>query len=195
MNKRSFALVAALPVAAVILTACASTSSTSPGASMPMAGHNSSGAAMHSAGDVTFAQAMIPHHQQAVEMAKLAVSRASDSRVKGLAARIEAAQGPEIVMMTGWMSTWGAAMPSDMAGMGMPGMMSAADMNALTAASGPAFDKLFLTQMIAHHTGALTMATTELSAGTAADAKALAQAIIDGQTKEIVEMKALLGAG
>ena len=195
MNKRTFALIAAIPLTAVTLAACGSTtSSTSPGASMPMTG-SSSGAMMHNAGDVTFAQAMIPHHQQAVQMAKLAATRASDSRVKDLAARIEAAQDPEIMKMTGWMSSWGASMPSDMAGMDMPGMMSTADMTALTAASGTAFDRPFLTMMIAHHTGALAMAQAELATGSDADAKALAQSIIDGQTKEITEMKAILGTG
>ena len=195
MNKRTFALIAAIPLTAVTLAACGSTtSSTSPGASMPMTG-SSSGAMMHNAGDVTFAQAMIPHHQQAVQMAKLAATRASDSRVKDLAARIEAAQDPEIMKMTGWMSSWGASMPSDMAGMDMPGMMSTADMTALTSASGTAFDKAFLTMMIAHHTGALAMAQAELATGSDADAKALAQSIIDGQTKEITEMKAILGTG
>lgn len=195
MNKRTFALIAAIPLTAVTLAACGSTtSSTSPGASMPMTG-SSSGAMMHNAGDVTFAQAMIPHHQQAVQMAKLAATRASDSRVKDLAARIEAAQDPEIMKMTGWMSSWGASMPSDMAGMDMPGMMSTADMTALTAASGTAFDRTFLTMMIAHHTGALAMAQAELATGSDADAKALAQSIIDGQTKEITEMKAILGTG
>lgn len=196
MNKRILALIAAIPVTTVILTACGTASSTSPGSSMPMAGHSTNGAMMHNAGDVTFAQAMIPHHRQAVQMAKLAATRASDSRVKDLAARIEAAQGPEIMKMTGWLATWGAAMPSDMTGMdGMPGIMSTADMAALTAASGAAFDKAFLTMMIAHHTGALAMAKTELASGTDADAKALAQSIIDGQTKEITEMKAILGTG
>jgi uncharacterized protein (DUF305 family) len=195
MNKRTLALIAAIPVTAVILAACGSTSSTNPGASMPMAAQSTNSAMMHNAGDVTFAQAMIPQHQQAVQMAKLAATRASDSRVKDLAARIEAAQGPEVTMMTGWMSSWGASMPSDMAGMDMPGLMSVTDMAALNAASGTAFDKAFLTMMIAHHTGALAMAKTELASGSDADAKALAQSIIDGQTKEITEMKMILGIG
>jgi uncharacterized protein (DUF305 family) len=138
---------------------------------------------------------MIPHHQQAVQMAQLAATRAADSRVKDLAGRIAAAQGPEITMMTGWMSTWGTAMPSDMAGMDMPGFMTTTDRNALTAASGTAFDKMFLTMMIAHHNGALLTANTELSGGSDKAAKALAQSIIDGQTKEITQMKAILGSG
>lgn len=195
MNKRTLALLAVVPVTAVILTACGSTSTPS---SMPMTGSNNSttsGATMHNTADLSFAQAMIPHHQQAVQMAMLAATRASDSRVKDLAARIAAAQGPQISMMAGWMSAWGTAMPSDMAGMDMPGFMTTADMNALTAASGTAFDTKFLTMMIAHHNGALVTANTELAGGSGAAAKALAQSIIDGQTKEIAEMKAILGSG
>jgi uncharacterized protein (DUF305 family) len=201
MNKRTLALVAAVPVTILTLTACGGSNTTStdssPGSSksMPMPAHSTSNATMHNPADVAFAQSMIPHHKQAVEMAKLATTRASDPRVKDLAGRIEAAQDPEVMKMTGWLDTWGAAMPEDMAGMdGMPGMMSTADMDALAAAKGAAFDKKFLTMMIAHHNGALTMAKAERS-GSAPDAKTLARAIIDGQTTEINEMKALLGSG
>jgi len=58
--------------------------------------------------DVAFAQQMIPHHQQAVEMAQLAETRAESPEVKDLAADIEAAQDPEIETMTGWLDSWGA---------------------------------------------------------------------------------------
>jgi uncharacterized protein (DUF305 family) len=197
MNKRTRALVAALPVAVLTLTACGSSSTTSgsTGTSTRMPHHSGSGAAMHNEADVSFAQAMIPHHRQAVGMATLATGRASDPRVKDLADRIEAAQDPEVMKVTGWLDTWGAEMPADMTGMdGMPGMMSTADIHALTAATGTAFDKKFLTLMIAHHTGALTMAQGELTEGSDPSAKALAQSIIDGQTKEINEMTALLGS-
>jgi uncharacterized protein (DUF305 family) len=196
MNKRTLALVAALPVAVLTLTACGgSSTTTSSGTSTGMPSHSTSGDMMHNKADVSFAQAMIPHHKQAVDMARLATGRASDPRVKDLAARIEAAQDPEVMKMTGWLDTWGAAMPADMTGMdGMPGMMSTADMHALTAAKGTAFDKKFLTLMIAHHSGALTMAQGEFAEGSDPAAKALAQSIVDGQTKEINEMHALLAS-
>lgn len=195
MNKHVIVKVLVLPAAALLLAACGSSSGTSGSPqSMPMSSSPASGMGMaHNATDVTFAQAMIPHHRQAVEMAKLAATRASSADLKSLAARIEAAQAPEITMMTGWLGGWGASMPGDMAGMdGMPGLMSNADMKALTDATGPAFDKMFLTMMIEHHKGALTMAQTQLAGGADPASKALAQSIIDGQTKEITEMKALL---
>lgn len=196
MNKRALALAAALPVAALLLSACGSstTAGSSSSSDMSMPAHSSSDAMMHNAADVSFASEMIPHHQQAVDMAKLAATRSSNSQVKDLAARIEAAQGPEITTMSGWLKGWGQPMPENMAGMDMPGLMSTADMDALAKATRGAFDKAFLTMMIAHHTGALTMAKTELAKGSDAEAKALAQAVVDGQTKEITEMKALLAS-
>src|SRR5438128_8499755 len=61
--------------------------------------------------DVEFAQQMIPHHQQALEMAKLAESRATGPEVKDLAAAIEGAQDPEIQTMTGWLQEWDEDVP------------------------------------------------------------------------------------
>lgn len=155
--------------------------------------------AAHNDADGTFAQEMIPHHQQALDMAKLASSRASNAQVKDLAGRIEKAQGPEIQQMQGWLSQWGTSTSSSaMASMpGMdhgstPGMMSDADMQKLQQASGSEFDKMFLQMMTQHHQGAVGMAKTELANGSNVDAKALAQRIIDAQTAEINEMQQLL---
>jgi uncharacterized protein (DUF305 family) len=71
--------------------------------------------AEHNAADLAFAQQMIVHHQGAVEMAELALNRAADQQVKDLAARIKAAQAPEIEQMTGWLTLWGATMPGSTA--------------------------------------------------------------------------------
>ncbi|MBO4208481.1 DUF305 domain-containing protein [Micromonospora echinofusca] len=149
--------------------------------------------------DVMFAQMMIPHHRQAVEMSTLAETRATDPEVKQLAAQIKAAQQPEIDKMTGWLTAWGrpTAMPgtSNGPGMhhgGMPGMMTDAEMTDLAAASGTDFDRRFLTMMVAHHKGALTMARDEISSGDNAEAKALAQAILTSQQAEIDTMNRIL---
>lgn len=154
--------------------------------------------------DVTFAQSMIPHHQQAVEMAEMAIATSTNASVLDLARAIEAAQQPEIDTMTSWLRAWGQTVPSsmgtdhsghDMSAMGtmqMDGMMSAAEMQRLGAAKGAAFDRLWLELMIRHHEGALTMARTELADGRFPAAKAMAEAIIAGQTAEIATMKALL---
>ncbi|MEU5766477.1 DUF305 domain-containing protein [Streptomyces asoensis] len=165
-------------------------------------------AGAHNAQDVAFAQGMIPHHRQALEMAGLAAGRASSAQVKDLAARIEKAQDPEIRTMSGWLTAWGEDVPAasgsaseSMPGMdhsagsgmpGMPGMMDAADMDALEAASGADFDTMFLTMMIDHHKGAVDMATTEKNKGAYRAATSMADAIITAQTAEIAEMTKLL---
>ena len=151
--------------------------------------------------DVGFAQGMIPHHAQAVEMAEMGIAKSTNADVLALAKQIKSAQNPEIETMTGWLQTWGQAVPStaSMAGGGhdmtnMSGMMSGADMKRLESSTGTAFDRLWLELMIQHHEGAVRMAKDELADGKNSDAKALAQAIITGQQAEITKMNALLAA-
>jgi uncharacterized protein (DUF305 family) len=159
------------------------------------AGSAAPGAGFNDA-DVAFAQHMIAHHRQAVEMATLADTRAANAQVKKLATKIKAAQDPEITTMTGWLSAWGKPAPAaDAHGtehQSMPGMMSEADMTKLTDATGAAFDKQFLTMMIAHHEGAITMANEEAAQGSNPDAKALATKIVADQQEEIATIKDLL---
>lgn len=146
--------------------------------------------------DVAFAMGMVPHHQQAVEMADMILAKDGiDQRVIDLATRIKAAQDPEIVEMTAWLETWGSPMDSmsGMGGMG-DGMMSGDDMAALDAATGAEASKLFLEQMTTHHQGAITMAKTEVSDGKNPDAITLANGIISSQTAEIAEMAEILAA-
>ncbi|MER6591360.1 DUF305 domain-containing protein [Micromonospora purpureochromogenes] len=160
----------------------------------------------HNQADVTFAQNMIMHHRQAVQMAELAETRASDPQVKTLATRIKAAQAPEIQQMTTWLNQWGAPVPSPSPnGHGMhggtpsaspgsasPGMMTDQDMAALENATGNEFDKMFLQMMISHHQGAVQEATTEIEQGQNRDAKSLAEKIKSDQTAEISQMQNLL---
>ena len=143
--------------------------------------------------DVVFAQGMIPHHKQALEMAALAEKSASSQEVKDLAAQISAAQDPEIEQMTGWLQDWGQ--PTEMAGMGsmeMDGMMSDSQMADLEAASGEDFDTMFLEMMIEHDQGAIKMAETEISDGKNPDAIALAESIVEAQQAEIDTMQSIL---
>ena len=146
--------------------------------------------------DVTFATDMIAHHRQAVEMAKLADSRAKSAEVKDLAVQIMDAQDPEIAMMTSWHTEWGQPVPENLGGMdmsgSMPGMMSSDDMDQLMNASGVDFDQMFLTMMIEHHKGAIEMAKTEQVDGTNAAAISLAEQIEQAQTEEIATMRGLL---
>ena len=153
----------------------------------------------HNKQDVTFATDMIPHHLQAVQMAKMAPTQASLPAVKTLADEIQAAQGPEIETMTQWLKGWGEDVPDgSMDGMdsgssdSMPGMMSDQTMSDLGAATGDTFDRMWLESMIAHHEGAVQMADTEITDGKDPDAIALAKSIKAAQTAEIATMKKLL---
>jgi uncharacterized protein (DUF305 family) len=137
---------------------------------------------------------MIPHHAQAVQMADLILARTDNAQVKALATRIKAAQAPEIATMSGWLTGWGEKTPSTAmaGGMDMGGMMTEAEMSKLKSAPMGKADEIFLTLMPEHHKGAIAMARMELSDGANPEAKKLAQSIIDSQTAEITEMKALL---
>jgi uncharacterized protein (DUF305 family) len=168
------------------------------------------GVEAHNDADVMFAQHMIPHHQQAIEMSDMVLGKQGiDPRVIELANQIKAAQGPEIQQMQGWLTQWGnPPMPSmpaaDMPGHNMPGMsgmpstpgmsgmMSDQDMAALQNAEGAEASKLFLTQMITHHEGAITMAQNEIKDGQYPAAVELAKAIVTAQQKEIDTMKGIL---
>src|SRR3979490_1431414 len=147
----------------------------------------------HNDADVTFAQHMIPHHTQAIEMSDtLLAKQGIDPRVTELANQIKAAQGPEIQQMQGWLTQWGTAPTPPMSGHGdMPGMsgiMSEQDVTALKDAQGVDATKLFLTQMISHHEGAITMAQTEIKDGQYPSAVELAHAIVTAQQREIDTM-------
>ncbi|MFI7702634.1 DUF305 domain-containing protein [Nonomuraea sp. NPDC049480] len=143
-------------------------------------------------GDVMFAQMMIPHHEQAVEMAGLASTRASDPEVKELATKIKAAQAPEIQTMKDWLTDWSVHPDSGGMGHSMPGVMSEEDMKKLEAAKGKAFDKLFVQQMIAHHNGAIEMAKTEQANGSDPKAKELAKTIETTQQAEAEQLQKIL---
>lgn len=159
-----------------------------------MATSTSSAAATGAAGDVAFAQMMIPHHEQAVEMATMALESDTASQdVKVLATQIEAAQDPEIQTMKGWLSQWGAKESGGAMDHGSGGMMSDGDMSSLMSASGPEFNRMWLTMMVQHHQGAVTMAKDVLATTTNPDVEKLATAVVQGQEKEIATMQGMLG--
>ncbi|MET9726328.1 DUF305 domain-containing protein [Streptomyces zaomyceticus] len=146
--------------------------------------------------DVMFAQMMIPHHEQALEMARLAEGRAEDPGVRKLVTAIERAQDPEIQKMKAWLKGWGrpesAGHGSGGSGHGMAGMMSDQDMKDLAAVEGKAFDRKFAELMIAHHDGAVAMAKDEQRNGRNATAKALADDVVRTQTAEVTELRTIL---
>jgi uncharacterized protein (DUF305 family) len=148
--------------------------------------------------DVEFAQRMIVHHEQAIEMAEIAQepARKAGAEVIALAGRIEAGQDPEIERMIGWLRSWGAPDQMDTSGghdmSEMAGMMSAEDMDSLDAMAGTEFDDMWLTMMVEHHEGAIEMATDIQAEGTNGDVETLAGQIVAAQQAEVDEMRPLL---
>ena len=197
--KKSLTASAAVVAAMLALAGC---STATDSGSMTGMGHDSpamtSPAPMtggeHNAADTMFAQMMIPHHDQAVEMSDIMLAKTGlDPQITALAGEIKSAQGPEIKKMTTWLTGWSepTAMTGDHA---MEGMMTATELDDLTAAQDSEAARLFLTQMIAHHEGAVEMARTEVDGGKNADAVALGKSIVAAQEREIKVMKDLLAS-
>ncbi|MFF2779989.1 DUF305 domain-containing protein [Streptomyces sp. NPDC058052] len=199
-TTRTLGLSGAVAAAALLLAACGddgamkgmdhdgpAASATAPAASS--AAPSASGA--FNDADVMFAQMMIPHHEQALEMAKLADGRAEDAGIRTIVAAVEKAQDPEIQKMKSWLKGWGEP---ESAGMGhsMAGMMTEQDMKKLADAKGKGFDRTFAELMIAHHEGAVEMAKDEQKDGANAEAKALAGEVVRAQTAEIAELRKIL---
>jgi uncharacterized protein (DUF305 family) len=165
-------------------------------------------AAKVTAADVHFMQGMIGHHAQAVVMSHLVPSRTTTASIRLLSERIDVAQQQEITQMQRWLEAHGAVVPAadgamhDHQIMGehpmlMPGMLTPAQLDQLTAAHGAEFDRLFLTFMIQHHEGALTMVATLFSTQGSGHEPALYEFASDvdaGQRAEIARMRALLQA-
>lgn len=255
--KMSNRLAAGVAVTAALLalTACSNSTSNEGGQSNTATSTSASPSAAepHNQVDVMFAQHMIPHHQQAIEMSDIIIAKAGiDGRVVDMANQIKAAQGPEIEEMRSWLNEWGqpetmpmmpgmetpsqsatpsqtsdphhtgtstppettSAMPGSSATPGMPnsmmpsgtmtpgmpgmdgmmGMMSPQDMAALQNAQGVEAAKLFLTQMIQHHQGAITMAQHMIEGGQYPPMKELGRSIVTSQQQEIATMQTILGS-
>jgi len=158
--------------------------------------------------DVMFVQGMIPHHEQAVAMADLALDPAAGASqdVMSLATRIKNAQTPEIELMNSWLTAWSVPRQTYIAGENMDhtdtggmhahnmiGIMSANEMTALKSSTGAAFDTAWLYGMIKHHQGAIMMAYGVKTNGKNLDVINLADQIILSQTAEIAEMQRMLG--
>ena len=144
------------------------------------------------AADLEFVRGMVPHHTQALRMAKLAPGRVADARVRAIADRVSGGQAAEVAQLQGWLRSHdepeGAAAGGHHA---MPGAVSQAQLERLAAQRGPAFDRMFLDLMVAHHRGAVTMA----EAATAGAADVLVQEMAAdthaGQLAEIRRMEAV----
>ncbi len=164
--------------------------------------------------DARFMRDMIAHHAQALAMANLAASHAADPSVRTLAARIHNAQTDEITLMQTWLRRRDEAAPDlhhdgwrvmvhgahdagHDAHASMPGMLSAAQLEALAAARGTAFDRLFLHNMIMHHEGAVAMVDVLFATDGAAQDETVFKFASDvqvDQRTEVARMRLMLGA-
>lgn len=182
----------ALAVVGSLLTACSGDADISESSKTTQAVSEANAA------DVMFAQMMIPHHEQAVVMADLAVDRAQDPQLLDLAGQIKAAQAPEIELMASWLEEWGQPRITGEEAMmshgshGMQGMLSDEQLDALASADGATFDALFAEYMIEHHEGAVAMANDVLAQGSSPKVAELAQEIVVTQEDEIQQLRSFL---
>ena len=182
--RRISAAVAAV-LAAVTLSSC--------GATARSTDHPPS--VVHNGDDVMFAQRMIPHHQQAVDMAAMVPSHTANPTLRVVAIHISTDQRAEISMLTDLLKRWGAPTPAPSlvpGAMSMEGMVDDATMKRLPTLSGAEFDYVWITAMIGHHQGAVRMAEDELAHGQSPDAQKMARLIITAQKREISYMSNLI---
>lgn len=200
INFGASKLAAVLAAAALTLSGCAAgmgSESSSPNQSQVGPDVSASFSSM----DIMFAQMMIPHHQQALDMGFIALAKSQNEDVLQLATEISSEQEPEIAIMRSWLSASGAEDDmghgghgmADMGhgGHGMDGMLTEEQMAALLNSSGSEFDELFLQGMIAHHEGAIDMTRMIINSSNP-EVKALAEAIVSSQLEQIAYMRTLL---
>ena len=141
----------------------------------------------YSSDDIAFAEMMIPHHEQAIEMSEIALLNTTNPDVLKLAQEIKDAQSPEIELMM----SWTGVKTSTHAGHMMDGMLSQSELSDLRKEKDKEFDRLFLEGMIKHHEGAIEMAQ-DVAASKNKDVADLSAAIISAQELEIAKIKELL---
>jgi uncharacterized protein (DUF305 family) len=143
---------------------------------------------------VMFVQMMIPHHEQAIDMSDMVLTKSGiNPEVEALANQIKAAQQPEIDMMNAWLETWGRMpMPEGSHHSSSDGMMTEQQMQELDEANSAEGQRLFLEGMIRHHQGAIKMAQAEITSGQNPEAITLAKNIAESQQAEVDTMTELL---
>lgn len=180
----TFAIGVVVLAVSLALAGCSSTQN------MPM-NQGASESAEFSNADIMFAQMMIPHHQQALDMSELALQLGQSPELLDLAAQIRDEQEPEIAQMRSWLEKAGASEDMGHASHGMDGILTEEEMAALLSATGTEFEGLFLEGMIAHHEGAIAMVQMILGSDNP-EVRALAEAIVSSQQTQIDYMKTLL---
>ena len=190
-NNSVFKPVIAGLVALIMVIALAGCSKDS-SMGMDHEGHSSIASGDLSSDDIMFLQMMIPHHQQAIDISDLALTKSSDSELLALAKDIRDGQASEIVKMKAWLDGANAGMdPGHSMGHDMSGMLGDSELAALKAATGKSFDLLWLKGMTGHHDGAIDMAAMIENAENA-EIKSFGQAIVTAQSAQNKQMAAMI---
>jgi uncharacterized protein (DUF305 family) len=205
MRSRTLA-VGGILAGVLVLTGCGGNEATIGAQSAdPTSEASSDASADFNDADVSFVSGMVPHHEQAVEMADIVLADEPSPEVADVAEQIKAAQQPEIEQLNQMLAHFGVDAESagghdgghggGHGGGDAPmhgGMMTEQELAAFEAASGTDAERRFLTLMIAHHEGAIDAVETELAEGEYAPARELAESIRDSQAAEIEQMEQLL---
>lgn len=152
----------------------------------------------YNAADIAFASDMVPHHAQAIDLARTALERSANPELTALAEQIVSTQQPEINILNVFLVQWNEN-PENRSGpdgggpeSSLPGTVDEATVARLESLGGPEFDKLWLQSMIGQHQGAVELATTEIADGANVDAIAIAENIAAAQEARIAQMKQML---
>ena len=191
-------------VAIFALTSCSLTFNIGNDGSPSSQTESAEGSGEFTMNELMFAQMMIPHHEQAIEMSELALARSTNDSIRDLSERIIAGQEPEIELMQGWLdrtdsAIWDGQMgggmdnPMGQGGMrGMGGMATESELRELATLESPEFDLMFLELMIDHHEGAIDMVRM-ISRSDHREVSDLAEGIVRVQREEITEMFEIAG--
>ena len=193
-TKTTLSISAALLAGSLLMAGCAPAGTEHAGTDhgAGMGASQQAEAETHNSADTMFAQMMIPHHEQAVQMSEILLDKDPLSPdLAKLATEIKEAQAPEISLMDSWLAAWGEprAVGHDME---MEGMLGAAEIDSLESARGTRAEELFLRRMIEHHLGATKMAEEALASGKDPKVLDLSREIISAQNAEIGLMREML---
>ena len=200
MFHRAFAA-----LALIAITACATASHQSSSSVVVAPSGADTSRRAYTASDVEFMSGMIHHHAQAVLIAGWAPTHDASASLRALCERIVVGQNDEIALATRWLQRHNLPVPdidpahAMMPGMHqpmMPGMLTAEQLAKLDRARGPEFDRLFLTFMIQHHQGAITMVNDLFASGGGEEEVVyrFASDVFADQTTEIDRMQKMLAA-
>ncbi|MER7884763.1 DUF305 domain-containing protein [Streptomyces fimicarius] len=153
-----------------------------------------SASASASATDVGWVQLMTPMNQQAVKLLTLAAERADEPRLRAFAVRLRAGQEAELDRLRPLLTRMGLPLTDVHAGHDMPGMVTERDLTAARAAEGPAFDRLVLAGIRDHLRQSAQVSRSEITAGSRADARELARALVAARETFLAELARLPGA-